>query len=786
MLHHHPTTSSSSVNHVGGTLLFRHKVSVVAGQQQRNIQQTDRKRTNYTTLPSDWELGNWTIFYNIFIPQTNPNVAFDILHEQLDQISSSDALKFGPVTLYYTVIGNFEALPEMKMQQMCHAASPNLHCTLSQTSRTGSERKTLELLHSFCQTNAPDYRVTYLHSKGSFHASEKNTNWRRLLTAAAVHPNCIVPPNSTCNLCGLQFFTQFTFFVPGNMWTASCRYVAQLLPFDLYYDARERAVEQLLILKLQNQLRGTLLWDQLDFLGLDRYSDEHWVGSHPSIVPCDMDPYGSVKDVFHGILQQDELEWAAGPRNRGICGGINDNLQDAVKNNPDLRRREVLLLPGLIVKWYTLYGKLPDRSSWVWTFFPDGQYWFEGARKYGSDVVDTYTARYRTSLDGSRLITAFAPNPYDIVDSNFTKDSSSKIAIFYHLAIPNGFDGSAIVGDNSEWQETVIMAEKQMKLLQTSYAASEGPVPFFFTVAGGATRPAGMPDLADFVMNMCKSIPTLKCSLLQQLKQNFEGETIRSLHQFCKANPSYRVSYIHNQAPVQLRLEGGNENLILHMTLAVTSKLCLDPEPSSPCNVCGLIFYTMWTFFFPGNMFAATCEYINKLLPPDSYEEAMSSFVGKMLLRRVRAQITSNLFHDRMDYFGYGRYAIDHWVGSHPSLVPCDLSAPHPFEFWRETTIRSVPLFNFSVAPRQYDAPFDLRSSKRDRILDDAKGQERREYFYLLGPLLRWITLYNETPQPQSWVWWNVPDGLVWLKGTYNYGLNVVDALTAEYARDTF
>jgi hypothetical protein len=54
-------------------------------------------------------------------------------------------------------------------------------------------------------------------------------------------------------------------------------------------------------------------------MGLDRYADEHWVGSHPDLVPCNMDPFGSLANAFRGILKQDEFQWAMGPRNSGIC-----------------------------------------------------------------------------------------------------------------------------------------------------------------------------------------------------------------------------------------------------------------------------------------------------------------------------------------------------------------------------------------------------------------------------------------------------------------------------------
>jgi hypothetical protein len=770
------------------------------------------------TVPANWKRGPIAIFYNVYIPTTEIMVdvtnAIDIIKEQIGQIASSPACQ-QPLTLHYNIIDNAAALNATAMQELCHLSNPNLKCKLMQEYKTGSETVTLRQLHSFCR-KYPHYRVTYLHTKGSYHVSNKNTNWRRLLTAAAVSPECVNPPNTTCNLCGLQFFTQFTFFVPGNMFTASCDYVQKLLPFEhnIYAKAREQVVEELLLLKLRNRLKATLLWDQRDFLGLDRYSDEHWIGSHPDLIPCDMDPQGSLEDVFLGILKESEFEWAMGPRNIGICGGINDSLQPVVRSDPDLRRREMLLLPGLIVKWLALYGRVPDPSSWVWTFFPDGDFWIKGVERYGTDVIHVLTDRYRTSVDGSRIDTGFAipytTNATSLVTtmgrslvSNKSDDLAPRVtfsvdlaidpaispgfAIFYHIAVPNEKDGTmssdSISGD-LQLRKVAAMVKEQLDIVSHSFAASrdDKPVTLFYNVAGQDSLPtdAAM-NIPQLVANTCAVKLNVKCRPMHQFDRNYEGETLRQLHRFCQQYPTHRVSYMHTQGPMQLRNQAGNAELIRHMSMAVTNELCLQPE-SETCNVCGLIFYTLWTFFFPGNMFVASCEYVNRLLPPAEFEDQMKAFVGKLLLQRVRSQVTTNLFPDRMDYFGLDRYGIDHWIGSHPSLKPCDLSNSwHGLEYWRED--RPASVFNWSMAPRQNGAPFDLWRSTERQVLD-SESLRRREYFFLAGQLSKWYMLYNEAPSPFSWTWWNLPDGLVWLKGNHDYGANVVNQLTAEYADD--
>lgn len=796
--------------------LLGRKVVVVSPRESLLLWKHRSESARKETMPASWKRGPLAIFYNIYIPTSDVvsevTNAVDIVKEQIGQIAASPACR-QPLTLYYSIIDNAAALNATVMEKLCVDNCPNLKCKLLKVYKTGSETVTLRQLHGFCR-KYPHYRVTYLHTKGSFHVSIKNTNWRRLLTAAAISPECVNPPDATCNLCGLQFFTQFTFFVPGNMFTASCDYVQKLLPFqdDIYMKAREKVVEELLLLKLRNKLKSTLLWDQRDFLGLDRYADEHWIGSHPDLIPCDVDPVGKLDDVFRGKLKETEFDWAMGPRNIGICGGINDRLQTVVRSDPDLRRREILLLPGLIVKWFALYKRVPDPTSWVWEFFPDGDFWLEGVRQYGPDVVDVLTDRYRTSLDGSRIGTAFAPSNLTnarvlatsqrsignsssdrISYSDFKLDleidpaTSPGFAIFYHVAVPNKKDGTLSsngVDSDRQLRDVAILVNEQLEIVIRSFAASRDskPVTLFYNVAGEDLLSNPAMSIPRLVSNKCGTTSNVMCRFMNQFDRNYEGETLRQLHQFCQQYPSYRVSYLHNQGPVQLRTQGGNAKLIRHMTLAVTSEQCLQPE-SHACNVCGLIFYTMWSFFFPGNMFVASCEYVNKLIPPDDFQVQMKDFVGKLLLQRLRSSITTNVFPDRMDYFGLDQYSTDHWIGSHPSLDPCDLSNSwHGVEYWREED-RPTSAFNWSMAPRQKGAPFDYRWSTERRVLD-SDSLRRREYFFLAGHILKWFALYKEASSPFSWTWWKLPDGLVWLKGVHDYGANAVDKLTAEYAGD--
>jgi hypothetical protein len=288
--------------------------------------------------------------------------------------------------------------------------------------------------------------------------------------------------------------------------------------------------------------------------------------------------------------------------------------------------------------------------------------------------------------------------------------TSPKYAVFCPVAVPNKLDGTL----NHEHAQIWAVTERikmQLRIVNQSDAASllHKPVAVFFTVAG---QDISLETTASSVQRVlaeaCSEMPNLSCRPLYTFHRNYEGETLRQLQRFCRQYSIYRVSSIHNQSPMRLRVAGDNDNLIRHLTMSATSRPCLE-LPSHTCNVCGLLFHTLWTFFFPSNMFAASCEYVNRLVPPEEFERKMQEYVGELLLRRLRSQLTTSLYPDQMDYFGLDRYAMEYWIGSHSSLTPCDLSSKRlDFNFWMLPN-RTLCDFNRSSVVHQRGFPFGLR-----------------------------------------------------------------------------
>lgn len=212
------------------------------------------------------------------------------------------------------------------------------------------------------------------------------------------------------------------------------------------------------------------------------------------------------------------------------------------------------------------------------------------------------------------------------------------------------------------------------------------------------------------------------------------------------------------------------------MTSAVASEGCLNP-PNSSCNACGLQFAApprMFTLLFPGNFFAASCQYIKRLLPPKLYETRHGEVVNEALkLSKF------GLFHfpgKKPWSLGTARYTPEHWIGSHPSVQPCDLSIPEDYWYWESHAVSPKDDFHWSMFPRRaYNASHEFELGPN--YIED-HDIRLRNYNLLPGLLFLWRNLYNATPPMTSWIWSWLPDGALWQEAIAAYGPKAVDTVT--------
>jgi hypothetical protein len=221
------------------------------------------------------------VFYNVFIANEDDvaRVRHDIIDDQMSDLKDDI---HGPV--YVTTLG----------------VPINISNTISiQHFDEGNEMDTLHALWEYCNIY-PTSRVVYLHSKGSYHPKPQNDKFRKFLTRAALSTKCADATKSTstvstqsttsdtavCHVCSARFSPLPHAHVPGNMWLAQCSYIVKLIdPYQF-----ETAMDQVypIIDHLDDGTYDKRNGQVMSCRGLGRYGAEHWIGSHPELLPCDL------------------------------------------------------------------------------------------------------------------------------------------------------------------------------------------------------------------------------------------------------------------------------------------------------------------------------------------------------------------------------------------------------------------------------------------------------------------------------------------------------------------
>ena len=308
------------------------------------------------------------VFYNIYIPKEQKKNAFRIVEEQLAWKQASRLLQ--NATLYYVLIG-FNATE--RVSEICHSyASSSEHCHLLEYISDGDEAITLQHLYKYC-VDHPRSQVSYIHNKGSFHPSKDNDDLRIFVNHGIFGSNgeyCQAMPLEHCNVCGTRFSSVPHYHFPGNMWTASCDYIRQLIPPTDFGQKMESLLERPRMrdgVPKPSNRQLFLRWP----VGRDRFSSEHWVGSHPRVQPCDI--YRDENYTFGYLALPDpSTPWMAkfmtAPR-----FGIDTFRENYLALNP--KHRE-----SIIGEWFCgqarlweyafLYNGLqPDRDHFVWNYY---------------------------------------------------------------------------------------------------------------------------------------------------------------------------------------------------------------------------------------------------------------------------------------------------------------------------------------------------------------------------------------------------------------------------------
>lgn len=162
--------------------------------------------------------------------------AINIIAQQLDIKAASKFARSAPI--YFAMTG-YNATRDIL--HMCGRRP----CNVMKYAKEGDESLTLGPLFDYCTTH-PEAMVTYLHDKGTFNPSGRNELLRIMLNKAIFSDECQTIPMGQCNICSARFSPLPYFHMPGNMWTAHCSYIRELVDPRKFSDRMDDLVDYVL------------------------------------------------------------------------------------------------------------------------------------------------------------------------------------------------------------------------------------------------------------------------------------------------------------------------------------------------------------------------------------------------------------------------------------------------------------------------------------------------------------------------------------------------------------
>eukprot|EP00438_Fugacium_kawagutii_P016857 Skav219689 [mRNA] locus=scaffold817:135089:135880:- [translate_table: standard] len=224
-----------------------------------------------------------------------------------------------------------------------------------------------------------------------------------------------------------------------------------------------------------------------------------------------------------------------------------------------------------------------------------------------------------------------------------------------------------------------------------------------------------------------------------------ENVTLHEVWSYCQfANPSQVVVYTHSKGSFH-RKRPGQVKLREYLSVGALSPECLSMPDA--CNVCSARMSPLPHPHVPGNMWAARCSYISKLLDPTLFPQEMAKYYQDA--ERFQG---FECPPGRGCCVGRGRFALEHWVLSHPDVQPCDLDSSSAYKRgYPKTDLELQAVTNFVSNPNVQKvlkpAPrFDLATYwLNDRCLKCGLNMTQRvdEYKFL----------HQQEPPATWWGW---------------------------------
>jgi len=273
-------------------------------------------------------------------------------------------------------------------------------------------------------------------------------------------------------------------------------------------------------------------------------------------------------------------------------------------------------------------------------------------------------------------------------------------------------------------------------------------------------------DLEKWPFKKCKNKGSRQCVEITAREQGDEVLTIDYLYNYCRENIDHRVIYMHSKGSFT---KSWNNRLLKNiLTKAIFSDECLLEMGSNEmdCNTCSSQF-SGFPAHYPGNMWVADCDYINKLIPPLEFEPKKQG-IAKLMNESVHKVSPDNPLDDRWvmelddgptlhfhnvskwmiyrpSWIGIDRYATEHWLGSHPEMKPCEVFSPK----------NGVPTFSYDTLKRKRVFADEVTTKLETAPGETFKQQWNHPYrlhpwYRKAGKLYEYKILYGREPDKKS------------------------------------
>jgi hypothetical protein len=312
--------------------------------------------------------------------------------------------------------------------------------------------------------------------------------------------------------------------------------------------------------------------------------------------------------------------------------------------------------------------------------------------------------------------------------------------IFFHIQVFSD-------GEVDRFSSSRRMIQQQMQqILQRR--RSFHSIRYNIASTNGAEQFIDVSDMNDLVTRACPDCIRLVSNTSIATSSSQQQHTLQYLWEYCHSHPSEYVTYLHTMDPAS---EGTKFSSSIHdigtfAALQCPYHLSSSLESSTSCTSCGLPFQTRPSYQHDTNQWTASCQYVNRLVPPSQYMVKLKQMYKTLYqnddyacLRPHNITFTPGLQKQVLGIDDDGDTKSEawtsRWIHSHPSLQPCDIITPH---VWQEAVT------NLSQGLPTITLEWNLQLAPADGTKFNVKGAPT-SWQRLEGRLFEWQFINNQS-----------------------------------------